>query len=156
MQHEIITKVLNDPYTGRPAITPLTICLSSGDDGQRSQGPVWWGTCRGKRCHFEPADELQVRTLFIMRRKGCFGRLFWRKNSNKSLTFFLFFSGSDPNQHILDTLEQCISVIIEKIQHLDNLQQQQQMEDKNSSRMSSLDYARVNDGETNEMRVGET
>merc|ERR1711988_551052 len=25
------------------------------------------------------------------------------------------FSDSDPNQHILDTLEQCISVIVEKI-----------------------------------------
>lgn len=45
-------------------------------------------------------------------------------------------SESDPNQHILDTLEQCISVIIEKIQHLD--------QDKASSRLSSIDYARVN------------
>ena len=64
------------------------------------------------------------------------------------MTFF-YFSGSDPNQHILDTLEQCISVIIEKIQHLDSLQQQQ-VDEKNSSRMSSLDYARVNDGKANE------
>ena len=75
---------------------------------------------------------------------------------HKNLTFFFCFSGSDPNQHILDTLEQCISVIIEKIQHLDNLQQQQHMDDKNSSRMSSLDYARVNDGEADEIRVGQT
>ena len=29
------------------------------------------------------------------------------------------FSESDPNQHILDTLEQCLSVIIEKIQRID-------------------------------------
>ncbi|XP_071746404.1 dixin isoform X2 [Lepeophtheirus salmonis] len=30
------------------------------------------------------------------------------------------FNEADPNQHILDTLEQCISVIIEKIQNLDS------------------------------------
>ena len=70
------------------------------------------------------------------------------------MTFF-YFSGSDPNQHILDTLEQCISVIIEKIQHLDSLQQQQQADEKNSSRMSSLDYARVNDGKANEAALSE-
>ena len=69
------------------------------------------------------------------------------------MTFF-YFSGSDPNQHILDTLEQCISVIIEKIQHLDSLQQQQ-VDEKNSSRMSSLDYARVNDGKANEAALSE-
>ncbi len=49
---------------------------------------------------------------------------------------------ADPSQHILDTLEQCISVIIEKIQRLD--------QDKaNNSRMSSLEYNRVNDGKIN-------
>lgn len=48
------------------------------------------------------------------------------------------FGDSDPNQHILDTLEQCISVIIEKIQTLDQ-------QEKSNSRMSSIDYARVND-----------
>jgi hypothetical protein len=50
-----------------------------------------------------------------------------------------FYRDADPSQHILDTLEQCISVIIEKIQRLD--------QDKaNNSRMSSLDYNRANDG----------
>ena len=44
-----------------------------------------------------------------------------------------FFSGSDPNQHILDTLEQCISVIIEKLHRLD--------QDKNDSRLSSMEYS---------------
>jgi hypothetical protein len=48
------------------------------------------------------------------------------------------FTEADPNQHILDTLEQCISVIIEKIQRLD--------QDKSGSRMSSLDYNRDNEG----------
>eukprot|EP00093_Oithona_nana_P004197 04197.XXX_42446_46436_1 [CDS] Oithona nana genome sequencing. len=48
------------------------------------------------------------------------------------------FSGSDPSQHILDTLEQCISVIIEKIQRLD--------QDRNGSRMSSIDYNKANEG----------
>ena len=51
---------------------------------------------------------------------------------------FFTYSEADPSQHILDTLEQCISVIIEKIQRLDN--------DKSSSRMSSLDYTRTNEG----------
>ena len=55
------------------------------------------------------------------------------------LLFFLYlFSGSDPSQHILDTLEQCISVIIEKIQRLD--------QDRNGSRMSSIDYNKANEG----------
>lgn len=52
------------------------------------------------------------------------------------------FRESDPNQHILDTLEQCISIIIEKMQHLET--------DKPSSRLSSLDYARVNGGNEND------
>ena len=51
---------------------------------------------------------------------------------------FCLFSGSDPSQHILDTLEQCISVIIEKIQRLD--------QDRNGSRMSSIDYNKANEG----------
>lgn len=55
------------------------------------------------------------------------------------LFFFLYLcSGSDPSQHILDTLEQCISVIIEKIQRLD--------QDRNGSRMSSIDYNKANEG----------
>ena len=49
-------------------------------------------------------------------------------------------SGCDPSQHILDTLEQCISVIIEKIQRLDQDQ-------RNGSRMSSIDYNKANEGE---------
>ena len=52
------------------------------------------------------------------------------------------FGDSDPNQHILDTLEQCISVIIEKMQNLDQ-------HEKSNSRMSSIDYARVNDNGKN-------
>jgi len=66
-------------------------------------------------------------------------------------------SDSDPNQHILDTLEQCISVIIEKVQALETQQQQQQQQQpekvvngSSSSRMSSLDYTRVNEGEGKE------
>lgn len=51
-----------------------------------------------------------------------------------------FSSGSDPSQHILDTLEQCISVIIEKIQRLD--------QERNGSRMSSIDYNKANEGTT--------
>ena len=47
--------------------------------------------------------------------------------------------GADPNQHILDTLEQCISVIIEKMQNVSE-------NDKSTSRLSSLDYSRTNDG----------
>ena len=47
--------------------------------------------------------------------------------------------GADPNQHILDTLEQCISVIIEKMQHVSE-------NDKSSSRLSSLDYSRTSEG----------
>merc|ERR1739848_706419 len=39
---------------------------------------------------------------------------------------------------ILDTLEQCISVIIEKIQRLDH--------ERNGSRMSSIDYNKANEG----------
>ena len=46
---------------------------------------------------------------------------------------YLFYSESDPNQHILDTLEQCISVIIEKLHRLD--------QDKNGSRLSSMEYS---------------
>ena len=53
--------------------------------------------------------------------------------------FQLFFSGSDPNQHILDTLEQCISVIIEKLHRLD--------QDKNDSRLSSMEYSKPIEGE---------
>ena len=49
-----------------------------------------------------------------------------------------FFSGSDPNQHILDTLEQCISVIIEKLHRLD--------QDKNGSRLSSMDLDKSIEG----------
>lgn len=48
------------------------------------------------------------------------------------------FNGCDPSQHILDTLEQCISVIIEKIQRLD--------QERNGSRMSSIDYNKANEG----------
>ena len=88
------------------------------------------------RTSFRYKNHIHLRVIDIL-----YG-LLWAKESND----FLFSSGSDPNQHILDTLEQCISVIIEKIQHLDSLQQQQQADEKNSSRMSSLDYARVNDG----------
>ena len=51
---------------------------------------------------------------------------------------FIFFSGSDPNQHILDTLEQCISVIIEKLHRLD--------QDKNGSRLSSMDLDKSIEG----------
>ena len=47
--------------------------------------------------------------------------------------------GADPNQHILDTLEQCISVIIEKMQNVSEYE-------KPGSRLSSLDYSRTNDG----------
>merc|ERR1712045_929700 len=54
------------------------------------------------------------------------------------LKLFCLCSGSDPSQHILDTLEQCISVIIEKIQRLD--------QDRNESRMSSIDYNKANEG----------
>ena len=39
----------------------------------------------------------------------------------------------------MDTLEQCISVIIEKIQRLD--------QERNGSRMSSIDYNKANEGE---------
>ena len=46
---------------------------------------------------------------------------------------YLFYSESDANQHILDTLEQCISVIIEKLHRLD--------QDKNGSRLSSMEYS---------------
>ena len=53
--------------------------------------------------------------------------------------FSWFFSGSDPNQHILDTLEQCISVIIEKLHRLD--------QDKNDSRLSSMEYSKPIEGE---------
>ena len=53
-------------------------------------------------------------------------------------SFFENCSGSDSNQHILDTLEQCISVIIEKIQRLD--------QERNGSRMSSIDYNKANEG----------
>ena len=55
------------------------------------------------------------------------------------LIISLFFSGSDPNQHILDTLEQCISVIIEKLHRLD--------QDKNDSRLSSMEYSKPIEGE---------
>ena len=51
---------------------------------------------------------------------------------------FIFFSGSDPNQHILDTLEQCISVIIEKLHRLD--------QDKNGSRLGSMDLDKSIEG----------
>ena len=52
--------------------------------------------------------------------------------------FLSFFSGSDPNQHILDTLEQCISVIIEKLHRLD--------QDKNGSRLGSMDLDKSIEG----------
>ncbi len=48
--------------------------------------------------------------------------------------------GADPNQHILDTLEQCISVIIEKMQNVS------ENDKSTTSRLSSLDYSRTNDG----------
>merc|ERR1712156_945977 len=50
------------------------------------------------------------------------------------------FGGSDPNQHILDTLEQCISVIIEKLHRLD--------QDKNGSRLGSMDLDKSIEGPT--------
>ena len=61
-------------------------------------------------------------------------------------------SGGDPNQHILDTLEQCISVIIEKRQP-PNAGGSSKTADSgalpadnapSSSRLGSLDYARAN------------
>ena len=55
--------------------------------------------------------------------------------------FLSFFSGSDPNQHILDTLEQCISVIIEKLHRLD--------QDKNGSRLGSMDLDKSIEGKKN-------
>ena len=57
----------------------------------------------------------------------------------KELMLYIICRGADPNQHILDTLEQCISVIIEKMQHVPD-------HDKSSSRLSSLDYSRPNEG----------
>ncbi|TRY77851.1 hypothetical protein TCAL_06147 [Tigriopus californicus] len=54
------------------------------------------------------------------------------------------FNNSDPNQHILDTLEQCISVIIEKMQNMDV--NEKPSTTANSSRLSSLDY-RINNNE---------
>lgn len=54
------------------------------------------------------------------------------------------FNNSDPNQHILDTLEQCISVIIEKMQNMDA--NEKPSTTANSSRLSSLDY-RINNNE---------
>jgi len=55
------------------------------------------------------------------------------------------FKGADPNQHILDTLEQCISVIIEKMQNVSE-------NEKGGSRLSSLDYSRTNDSVHNGSR----
>ena len=57
-----------------------------------------------------------------------------------------FSSGGDPNQHILDTLEQCISVIIEKRHQVPGNPMGAATENgsKPSSRLSSLDYARAN------------
>ena len=61
-------------------------------------------------------------------------------NEDLDLIFvFVAFRDADPSQHILDTLEQCISVIIEKIQRLDQ-------EKASNSRMSSLEYNRANEG----------
>ena len=51
----------------------------------------------------------------------------------------MLYRGADPNQHILDTLEQCISVIIEKMQNVPE-------PEKGGSRLSSLDYSRTNEG----------
>ena len=74
--------------------------------------------------------------------------------------FFSLHSGSDPNQHILDTLEQCISVIVEKMPNMDESNKSAAVASlvsgatmglangghtASSSRMSSLDY-RINDG----------
>ena len=74
--------------------------------------------------------------------------------------FFTLHSGSDPNQHILDTLEQCISVIVEKMPNVDESNKSAAVASlvsgatmglangahtASSSRMSSLDY-RINDG----------
>lgn len=58
----------------------------------------------------------------------------------------MFCSGGDPNQHILDTLEQCISVIIEKRHQPGNPAGMGGAEtgSKPGSRLSSLDYARAN------------
>ena len=57
-----------------------------------------------------------------------------------SFNMYYLYRGADPNQHILDTLEQCISVIIEKMQHASE-------NEKSSSRLSSLDYSLTNEGE---------
>jgi len=54
------------------------------------------------------------------------------------------FNGGDPNQHILDTLEQCISVIIEKRQQPPPANGAP-TDSKPSSRLSSIDYARPNE-----------
>ena len=67
--------------------------------------------------------------------------LYFRQN-NWFAYVSLFNRGADPNQHILDTLEQCISVIIEKMQNLPE-------PEKGGSRLSSLDYSRTNDGKNN-------
>jgi len=65
------------------------------------------------------------------------------------------FNGGDPNQHILDTLEQCISVIIEKRQP-PNAGGSSKTADSgalpadnapSSSRLGSLDYARANNNQ---------
>ena len=65
------------------------------------------------------------------------------------------FSDSAPNQHILDTLEQCISVIIEKRQP-PNAGGSSKTADSgappadnapSSSRLGSLDYARANNNQ---------
>merc|ERR1711994_1239671 len=65
------------------------------------------------------------------------------------------FGGSDPNQHILDTLEQCISVIIEKRQP-PNAGGSSKTADSgalpadnatSSSSLGSLDYARANNNQ---------
>ena len=65
------------------------------------------------------------------------------------------FTDSDPNQHILDTLEQCISVIIEKRQP-PNAGGSSKTADSgalpadnapSSSRLGSLDYARANNNQ---------
>ena len=68
------------------------------------------------------------------------------------MIYHLFGSGGDPNQHILDTLEQCISVIIEKRHQPSNLsnplgsiaETSSHNNSQPNSRLSSLDYARTN------------
>ena len=65
------------------------------------------------------------------------------------MIYHLICSGGDPNQHILDTLEQCISVIIEKRHQPSNplgsiAETSSHNNSQPNSRLSSLDYARAN------------